>query len=43
MYLRVAVLEFAHSAVSFVLAALQAAHACSESVLSSETVWLLTR
>lgn len=43
MFLRVAVPKFAYSAVSLVLAAAQAVHACSESVLISENVLLLSR
>lgn len=42
MFLRVAVPEFAYSAVSLVLA-VQAALICSGSVLTSETVLLLAR
>lgn len=42
LFLRVTVLEFDYSAVSLVLA-VQAARVCSESVLTSETVLLLTR
>lgn len=43
MFLRVAVPQFAYSAVNLMLATVQAAHECTESVFTSETVLLLTR